>query len=562
MRISWLFVVCVLLVASALPAADVTDASHTAAADYLRAIQANDLAALRALCKTNPGGVRDRLDYTPLHYAALYGSTEALRIVLEAGGDPNARNKTEATPLMYAAWSLERTRRLVERGGEVNATAKDGSTALWVAEAAPGNEGTVRYLIDKGADLKALHPGGTDYLMRAAAHQSASVVRLLLAKGLDPHRADQSGDTALLESLVCDGGEKARLLIEAGSDVNAAGTDAGRVKNGPIEATGETPLMQAAACGETETVAALLKAGARIDRADTVRHMTALMRAIAMDGANPATVALLISSGADINVADRNSETALDWARKFGSPAVVRQLEKSGAREKGLVADPVRPAGPAPTAREAIDRASGLLAKSSEVFFREGGGCVGCHHQPFAGRAFGALKEAGLTPEPRLRQILIDGMVADRAREMNPLQLLNKGGGGYTSFLYPLAAMADMGGTSTEFTDVMVHLIAESQEISGAWGLTGSRAPLQESTITGTMLAVYALKSYEWPARRAEFAERVGRAREWLLTAQASTFAEEADRLMGLWQAGSEEIRTGNPRAAAGRWRMGADAVS
>jgi ankyrin repeat protein len=40
--------------------------------------------------------------------------------------------------------------------------------------------------------------------------------------------------------------------------------------------------------------------------------MTALMRAVAMDGTNPETVSLLISSGANLDIADRFGETALD----------------------------------------------------------------------------------------------------------------------------------------------------------------------------------------------------------------------------------------------------------
>jgi hypothetical protein len=58
------------------------------------------------------------------------------------------------------------------------------------------------------------------------------------------------------------------------------------------------------------------------------------------------------------------------------------------------------------------------------------------------------------------------------------VQLQNKSGGGYTSFLYPLAGMADMGEPAMEFTDVLVHYIAESQDVTGSWSTPGSRPPL------------------------------------------------------------------------------------
>jgi ankyrin repeat protein len=519
-------------------AADKADAAGATADDYLRAIRANDLTSLSAMCKSGTVQVRDRLDSTPLHYAALYGSTDAVRIVLKAGGDPNARNKSQATPVMYGAYDFAKTHLLVEQGGDINAKANEGTTPLWVALGVPGNEKTVRYLIEKGANVKELRPTGSDYLIRAAGHHDIRTVRFLLDKGLDPHRADNFGDTALAEAFVCDGGVKARALIEAGSDVNSFISDAGKVKNGPIDFTQVTPLMFAVTCGEAAGTAALLKAGAKVNALD-VRHMTALMMAVAVDHADPATVSVLLAAGADVNIADRNSETALDWARKFRNPAVIALLENNGARGKGLPDAPAMPSGYKPHAREAIDLASALLVKSNETFFREGGGCVGCHHQPFAARAFGAVKAAGLPAEPKLRRGLMDSMVADGARNLTRLPLLNAGAAGYDSFLYQLAGAADMDEPSTLATDALVHYIAEQQDANGSWSAPGSRPPLQESGITQTMLAISALKTYGWPARRPEFGERIARARTWLSTAHAATTLDEADRLMGLWLAGA-----------------------
>jgi ankyrin repeat protein len=527
------------LVFFAVPALMAQQPSDAKSADaFFRTIRSNDLVTLKALCGSRISDVRDRLDWTPLHYAAVYGSAESVRIILGAGGDPNARNRSQATPLIYGAYNLEKARLLVEKGGDVNARANDGSTPLYVASGAPGNEATVRYLIEKGADVKANRPSGTDYLMRAADHQDTATVQSLLQQGLDPHRANHSGETALWNAIACDGGTKARLLLDAGSDPNVFNTDAGTVKNGPIDSFGVTPLMQAANCGETKVAAALLKAGAKIDALDH-RHMTALMMAVAADGANPETVSLLINSGASLDIADRYNETALDWARKYRNPAVISLLEKAGAKGKGLPPAPAKPAEYRPTAEEAIGRASTLLVRSNDAFFREGGGCTGCHHQPFGARAFAAIQAAGLRPEPRLRQTLLDAMTALRAREADKPLLLTVGGGGFDTFLYPLAGMAEMGEPATAFTDVLVHYIAVCQDANGAWTTTPVfRPPLQESAITQTMLAISALKNYGWPARRAEFDQRIARGRDWLLHAKSVTTVEEADRLMGLWLAG------------------------
>lgn len=125
---------------------------------FLRAIRANDLKSLKTLCQEGVTGVRDRLDWTPLHYAALYGGADSVRILLEAGADPNARNSSQATPLIYAAYSLEKTRLLVEKGGDVNAKSDADYTALWVASGAPGNGATMRYLIERAPTRKKNDP--------------------------------------------------------------------------------------------------------------------------------------------------------------------------------------------------------------------------------------------------------------------------------------------------------------------------------------------------------------------------------------------------------------------
>jgi ankyrin repeat protein len=76
---------------------------------------------------TGPGGT------TPLMYAALYGDADSVRRLLEAGADPNARNESGATALMWAVDDPERTKLLLERKANPNARSENGRTPLLIA---------------------------------------------------------------------------------------------------------------------------------------------------------------------------------------------------------------------------------------------------------------------------------------------------------------------------------------------------------------------------------------------------------------------------------------------
>ena len=124
----------------------------------------------------------------------------------------------------------------------------------------------------------------------------------------------------------------------------------------------------------------------------------------------------MIAAGADVNAKDQNGDSVLDWALKFRHPEILAALRRAGAKAKEPAPAPVRPASFAPGGpADAIARATPLLAKSGDVFFTAGGGCVGCHHQALNARAYGSLRAAGLKPEERFRRTFLDGMLAERA---------------------------------------------------------------------------------------------------------------------------------------------------
>jgi ankyrin repeat protein len=517
------------------------------AEDVFRAIRAGDRDALRKL----PLNVKDGVDTTPLHYAALYGNAESVRILLDRGADPNARNKSESTPLIYAAYDFDKTRPLVEKGADVNAHMAYGITPLMIASSVHGNISTIRYLLEKGADVKAINKLGTGCLNFAAQKGDAEMIRLLLQKGADPLLIDKSyGETALLDAPFYDP-QIIQILMGAGSDVNAATTFSGSNKNGPLTLVHLTPLHFAAPVGELSTVKSLLDAGARVDEPD-VRKMTPLMLAVATDEPILATVGQLISAHADVNAKDQNGESVLDWALKFRDPAVLATLRAAGAKPSVAFAAPQRPAGfTAGGPKDAIARAVPLLAKSGEVFFRDGAGCNGCHHQPLNARAYAALRAVNANPDERLRRALLDAEVAMRPLWLTSLPLQLATNSDIDQLLDETEALIDLGEPSTAFTDVILNYLAARQSPSGTWKtMLGPRPPLQSGNISHTATAIRALKIYGWPARREEFDVKIAKARVWLLAAKPVTRYEEAARIMGLKTAGvpdrdlEESVRT------------------
>ncbi len=509
------------------------------AEDFFRAIRAGDVDSLRHLC-VNPVNIKDRLDTTPLHYAALYGNAESVRILLEHGADVNARNKSGATPLIYGAYNFDKTRLLVEKGADVNAKSTGDMTPLLVAVSIHGNTPTVRYLIEKGADVKAIGPLGSDALQTAAIKGDTEMVRLLLKKGCDPQKKDMGGFTAFLNAFTDTDQERVRVLLDAGSDVNAANIFAGQVKNGPIALVHMTPLFLAATEAPPSTIKTLLSAGAHVDEPDQ-RKLTPLISAILTDNPKLDTIRQLIDAHADVNAKDQNGESVLDWALKYRNPEIVATLKAVGANPSKSFSPPQHPSDFVPPApKDAVAKSSALLVKAGETFFTEGGGCVGCHHQPLMARAYAALRAANQNPDERLHRVFTDAMVASRPFMLSNYPQLVSRGGDFDENLAQTEALIALGEPANPTTDAILHYLAARQEPDGSWiQAENSRPPLETGAISRTAFAIRALKTYGWSARRQEFDERIARAQTWLLAAHPATRYEEADRIAGLKASGA-----------------------
>ncbi|XP_069787505.1 ankyrin repeat and SOCS box protein 3 isoform X2 [Narcine bancroftii] len=156
---------------------------------------------------------------TALHLAAKHGHLEIVRILLQAGANPDAITNENVTPLFLAT----------EKG--------------YIA--------VVRILLKYGARINGFHSACLWSVVHQAAYQGhLEVLKFLLGKGADKESKDDYGITPLFLAAQYGKLESLRILVQHGSNVNCQAYDKA------------TPLFIAAQEGHVECVELLLSHGA------------------------------------------------------------------------------------------------------------------------------------------------------------------------------------------------------------------------------------------------------------------------------------------------------------
>jgi ankyrin repeat protein len=200
---------------------------HAKAADasgdaLIEAILKNDVAGLKAQLDAgaNPNAKGER-DTTPLMYAAAYGSLDAMRLLIKAKADVNARNTFDETALLWSASDLDKVRLVLSQGANVNAASKQGRTALLIAAAHDGSEEIVKLLMKNGADPKAMDRVQNTTLVLAALADNFPVFKMMLERGVDVNARNRArGQSPLMAAAGLNNLEAVRLLLAKGADVN------------------------------------------------------------------------------------------------------------------------------------------------------------------------------------------------------------------------------------------------------------------------------------------------------------------------------------------------------
>jgi ankyrin repeat protein len=492
------------------------------AALLMTALRNGDGQALRKTLAKNPEAAKLKGPggSTPLMYAVLYGDAASVRLLLEKGADPNARNDAGATALMWAVDDLEKTRLLVERGADVNAKSEDGRTPLMIACGLFGNSELVKLLLDHGANVAvkvgALF-GDVTPLSEAAYAGDETTMRLLIEHGFDVKSA---GPLALALSMRARCDRCVEMFLK--NPVPEVVTPAMFFVSPPLgPAFGVKPLMDRGA-----------EAHAKDPGGSSILTLAAASEAFPVE-----VVKALLDRGVDVNAKSPDGQTALDWAKRHGQTPMVDLLLKAGAKEGDVPAIPVPKSKPATGARAAVERTLPLLQQNDATFLKKSG-CVSCHNNSLAAVTIAtARKNRFQVNEQEVReQLKTVGVYLDTWRER---ALQNQGIPGDSDTIgYILHGLAAAGYPSDINTDAMAIYLKREQTPQGYWRGLGHRPPLETSDIEVTAVAMRAIQVYAPKPKRAEYDKAVALAAEWLATAQAQSTEDRAYQILGLAWAG------------------------
>jgi ankyrin repeat protein len=252
--------------------------------------------------------------YTPLHAAARRGHTQLVQLLLDSGGDKDARTDAVCTPLYLAA--QEGHSRVVEilltAGAHMNAAKNDGATPIFVASQ-NGHDSVVQLLLAAGADMNAAMDDGETPLCVASRYGHHRVVELLLAAGAAVNAPLNDGATPISMASKKGYHSVVELLLAAGADINAAMND------------GETPIFEASRNGHHSVVELLLAADATFNIQDNIGHSPLFLASLF---GHPNVVEMLLDRGADPNISNIHGTSVLDSTQQ---PSCRDSLRKRGA---------------------------------------------------------------------------------------------------------------------------------------------------------------------------------------------------------------------------------------
>ena len=159
--------------------------------------------------------MQDRREYSLVHFSAMFGNKEALKMLLDMGADKYLVNDFNQDILHFAV-SLNYVniiQYLVEKGYDCNIKDIMGNTPIFYAKSAEA----ARLLLENGARIDVLSSKNRTALFY---QRDIEVVELLVNNGVELDVIDVFGFTAALLFYEANFMEGVRLLINHGADIS------------------------------------------------------------------------------------------------------------------------------------------------------------------------------------------------------------------------------------------------------------------------------------------------------------------------------------------------------
>ncbi|KAH0527112.1 hypothetical protein TsFJ059_002145 [Trichoderma semiorbis] len=278
----------------------------------------------------------DESGNTLLHQAVKSGHEVAVKLLLIHGANVHATNNSGKTPVFYAICNYKRhlVEPMLNHGANVQVTDENGNTLLHQAVKS-GHEVEVELLLNHGANVQVTDENGNTPLHHAVQrtekkHPNRSIAAQLLNKGAKVNAVNNDGKTPFFDLIVNIGIFSSdelmlfvKLLLGYGADVQT------------IDKYGNTPLHLAVIFGDLALAALLLSEGANANVANN-NGKTPLLKLMESEWSKALNrvetfVQLLLDYGADLHATDASGRTVLDMALKMQGKRVVSFLCCKGA---------------------------------------------------------------------------------------------------------------------------------------------------------------------------------------------------------------------------------------
>jgi ankyrin repeat protein len=244
--------------------------------ELIAAIGAGSLSAMNAelVSGTDPDGETEKppmATWLPVYLAAEAGRADMLALLVKFGADIDLRDTNGDRPLDWAAryGETEIVRLLLAAGAKPNPEEIAYINVPLVEALNGGHFAAADLLIEAGASVNRADDFDGTALYNAASSDNVAMVERLLRLGADPATPGPYFDhTPLHAAAMRSTARMIEVLVAAGAPLEARSRDR------------ETPLFLAAKHGRLEAVRALLAAGADVDATDN-RQATPLIAAMA-----------------------------------------------------------------------------------------------------------------------------------------------------------------------------------------------------------------------------------------------------------------------------------------